>query len=90
MVHVVGQVSDEGLQGVGVLSGAQLFERMRGRNRLDHIPVQYNRQPLSASSLGVPTQSSNAYRANLATTASKCSDAHITGSSTRWVTAISR
>ena len=39
MVHVVGQVSDKRLQGVGILSSAQLFERMRGRDRLDHVPV---------------------------------------------------
>jgi hypothetical protein len=48
MVHVVGQVSDERLQGGGILSGAQLFKRIWGRDRLDHVPVLW-----SASSLWI-------------------------------------
>jgi len=39
MVYIVRQVSDERLQRTGVLSGAQFFERVRCRDRLDHVPV---------------------------------------------------
>lgn len=58
---------------------------------IDLIMYLYHvRQPMSASSLALPMQPNDAYLASFATIVSNFSDAPITGSSTRWVAAISR